>query len=1079
MSEEETSGKLLVYRSSAGSGKTSTLVSTFLELALADNDPSRYGRILAITFTNKAAKEMRERVLRELSLLANGRSPTPPTRASVQKLGCSEEELQQLAGRTLTHLLHHYSRLSISTIDRFVHRIVQQFARELDLPVDFELVLEEEELLQRAVDQLIARAGHSEKDLTHALTKFASEKASEDKSWHIEQDLLEASQTLLKEEGQEAWQKVSELEIGTIETVRQRIQKKRKAFEEKIEGIAHRAFSLIEREGIHPKSFYSGEKGGVPAFLKGLLSKDPSRFNPSSPLFKTLEEDKWTSAKCPKDEAERIHAISGELRSFLQEAVDAVQQEGTIHRFHTLIQQELHRLSLLSSVEEGMDRIKEEEGLLLISDLDRIIAQLIQKEPAPFIYERIGDRYDHLLFDEFQDTSVLQWQNLLPLVENSLSEGNTVMLVGDGKQAIYRWRNGDVEQFLKLPALHQSGEKGAIAAEKEALLRSHYKEEELIENFRSAPLLVRTNNELFPVMNRILMQGAEDAGMDHLKGLFDNPGQKAGRTDESGHVRFEAFPRMTNAEKEAEGDPIIERIIELIQGPLDGASLSDIAILTRTNARGAEIAGALMEQGIDVLSGESLHLDQSREVNLLIAVMRLIEDPFNELAKLACIRYYLEREGRVEEMHTRIHPHLEEGEKENRIDIAAFWEEEGTPFDLESARRTPLYRSAENAIRCFGLDDPPSPYLQFFLDHVHERTERYGNDLKGFLEEWDAMKSKPSIKVPQGMEAVRVMTIHSAKGLEFPYLILPDPQDRIAYSKKRIWVDPDGYIPELPAALLPMKKALQDCPPPFAKEEAQERYRTRLDALNLFYVAMTRAQEALYVLFSMPSPNADPGKGIDKTLLKALEELYGKLPEEGLLFGKPPSPGSSDAGAELKGGLAWIPHEAWDDRVQIRFRVPDEEELMGTDAERERGKLTHEALARIEGSEDPPRVLKELESEGKIPAEQREDLERTLQAIITHEGSAAFFDPSPDQKLLNEREILTKDGNFIRPDRVLIEGMDAKVLEIKTGSPSNRDHEQLKKYVDALKQMGYRAEGYLLYTEGPDIVPFQEGLSAK
>ncbi len=1073
---EKEGGRLLVYRSSAGSGKTSILVSTFLEQVLASPDETRYGRILAITFTNKAAKEMKERVLEELSRLAEGKeAPSPPTAAVIRRLGLDAATVRERASKSLTHLLHHYSRLSISTIDRFVHRIVQQFARELSLPVDFELVTDEEEVLQRAVDLLIAKAGDQNRSLTTALTGFAIAKASDDKSWHIERDLLDASWTLLDEESYEHWRTLKEMDPDRILEVRRTLGEKRKNFESRLRSIAERGLSMIEEQGIHPKHFHYGEQGGVPSFFRKLKRLDPVDLAPSDRLLNAIEKEKWVSGKCPKDEAERIHAISGELKALIQEAQEAVHREGSLHLFRCLVQGELYRLSLLSGIEEGLERIEEEEGILLISELDRIIAKVILQEPAPFIYERIGDRYDDILFDEFQDTSILQWQNLLPLVENSLAEGNTVMLVGDGKQAIYRWRNGDVEQFLKLPQIHKSGEESELIQEKEQLFRSSYQEEQLEHNFRSAPVLVKTNNELFPELNRLLMEGCEQVGMPHLKELFDGQGQKVGREEGGGYVRFERTASQTEAEKQTDGDRIIERCISIVRETLQRAAPSEIAILTRTNAKGAAIAAALMEEGIDVLSGESLHLDQSREVAFIIKLMRTVEDPFDEISKLECVRSFLERKGLENELHPRLLPYwsTDENGKEGAIDLEAFFEAYGTPFDLKAARRLSLYRSGEAIVRSFGLDDPPSPYLQFFLDHLFDRSDKFGNDLQGFLEEWDGMRNKPSIKVPEDLEAVRVMTIHASKGLEFPYLILPEPEDRIKMSKDRLWIDPNGYIPELPVALVPTGKRLQKAPEPYALEEARERYRSRLDSLNLLYVAMTRAREALYILMSEPPDDSSPQDRMDKALILTLQSLYGNF-EEALEFGQLPEEKPSETTERSEGALKIVHHEAWDQHVRIRFQAPEEWDLKDPEGARAFGELAHEALARIAKKDQLSRILDEMVNEGQLSKKGQEELNGMLKRIMELEEAAPFFDPLPHQKILNERDILTADGHFIRPDRVLLEGDEARVLEIKTGEPDRSHHKQLERYKQALTSMGYRCEGLLLYTQGPTFEKLKE-----
>lgn len=1073
--EDSAPGRFLVYRSSAGSGKTSILVSTFLERALSSDDPKRYGRILAITFTNKAAKEMKERVLGELDKLARGDEKlSPPTRQMVEKLPVDREKVQERAHRTLRHLLHNYSRLSISTIDRFVHRIVQQFARDLGVSTNFELVLDQEELLQRAVDLLVARAG-TDQDLTTALTNFANAKAEDDKSWHIEKDLLDTAWTLLDEDGREHWEEIRELDPGRIIEIRKELDGKIRAFEQELEKIADEGLALIEQEGLEPEHFHHGKQGGVPSYFKNLKKKDPDKFQPSSRTLAGPEEDKWSSGKCPAEMEERILRISGELTRLIEAARDKVEREASQHALRILIRDELYVLSVLSGIEGILERIREEEDLLLISDLDRIIGDLIRQEPAPFIYERIGERYDDILFDEFQDTSLLQWKNFLPLVENSLSEGNTVLLVGDGKQAIYRWRNGDVEQFIQLPELHEQQKKGATG-ELEGILREHYSEGKLIANFRSAPRIVRTNNELFPRLNRLLMDGCEEVGLPGLGSLFEEGmQQEAGRQEEAGYLRFERVTKQSKAEKEEEGDRMIERTREWVRDLLQRANPSDIAILTRSNAEGAAIASALMEERIDVVSGESLHLDKSPEVNFIIELMRIVEDPSNELAKLSCIRMLLEREGRSQELHTRLSPYWEQEEKEGRIDIEAFWKGEKRNFELEEAQRLGLYQLAERAVRTFDLDDPPTPYLQFFLDELFSYGEKKGEDLQGFLEEWDGMKNKPSIKLPEETEAVRVMTIHSAKGLEFPIVILPGPEGNIKASKKQFWLDPDGYVPELPVALVSNKKLLEKAPEAFAREQGREAYRSRLDALNLLYVAMTRAQEALFVLIEEPPDRSKAEDRMDKALLRTLEDWQGEFPEEGgLEVGSLPERICEEREKGNKGGLKKIPHEAWDERIGIRYRAPEHWEVQDPDASHAHGDRVHRALARIRSEDELPKVLEEMMNEGEFDRAEKEEVRELLETVLRDEKAARFFRPDPEQRVLTERDIISPDSSFIRPDRVLIKGNKARVLEIKTGSKKAEHHQQLRSYAEALGEMGYETEAYLLYSSGPELLSLEE-----
>lgn len=610
-----------VYKSSAGSGKTFTLVKEYLKLALTDAQypPQKYRHILAITFTNKAAAEMKERIikaLKEISDVSNNDSVL--LNILREETGLDIDKLKFRAQTILHTILHNYSDFAIGTIDSFVHRIVRTFAYDLQLPVNFEIEMDDNKLLLEVIDLLISKAGNDE-HLTRALVEFTEAKADDEKSWHIERDLFDFSKNLLTEEGVIHLEKLKKISTEDFLNIRNKLNETIKKFESSVKKIAEEASQAISQQGLEHNSFYQG-RSGISKFFSTIADGNFDKLEPNSHVSKTINENKWYTDKISSSDKAKIETIKGKLTEAFHSIQAIVQKQQSLYYLLKLINKNIYSLAVLNEIEKLMQEIKKQNNILHISEFNKIIANIVLNQPVPFIYERIGEKYNHYLVDEFQDTSVLQWQNLLPLIENSLAEGNLSMLVGDGKQAIYRWRGGEVEQFSQLPNVFLK-EKNEFVLEREQTLKRNYNEQLLNKNYRSRKEIIDFNNSLFSVL-------AGKLGATH-NSIYHDHEQQSDSANTGGYISIDFVKGETEEAEQQTLEQVYNNIIRLQN---DNFKLSDIAILCRTNKKGSAIAEYLTAKGIAVLSAESLLLKNSKRVRFIESIFHYINQSQDEIA---------------------------------------------------------------------------------------------------------------------------------------------------------------------------------------------------------------------------------------------------------------------------------------------------------------------------------------------------------------------------------------------------------------------------------------------------------------
>ena len=1025
-----------IYDASAGSGKTYTLVKEYLKIILLSKKPDAYRNILAITFTNKAVHEMKSRVLESLSEFTK-ENPSEKALQLMQVIqvetGLSHAAITEKAKSIIKNLIHNYAAFDISTIDKFTHKVIRAFAHDLNLPITFEVSLDTESLLTEAVDAIIAEAGNDE-ELTKLLVDFTMEKTDDDKSWDISREIMETGKLILNENNREEITHFDKKKIEDFIVIKNKLIELCDQLETETIALANEAFILIEKKGIDEKSFSSGY---FPNHLKSIVE---NKFNPKNKTYHEFEDIKIN--KTARD-FEIIQSIIPNLLEILA----SVYQKFERKNFYEAFLKNITPLSLLNTLSNKLADIQKEQGILSIMEFNKLIHDQIQNQPAPFIYERLGEKYKHFFIDEFQDTSEMQWQNLIPLIDNSLSsedllgERGSLLIVGDPKQSIYRWRGGKAEQFIEL------------SKDENAFLH-HKKEVKSLEtNYRSYSKIIDFNNNFFGFI-------ANEFAHEDYKNLYQNHSHQKLNSKKGGYVNISFVPKSEKLEYGEEENPAKEELyllatLNTIQKVnATGFSYKDIAILTRKKTNGIAIANYLTQQGIPILSSESLLIGSSSEVQCIVAFLRYLKNN-NDRESKANFLYYIASNL---QQKVAIHDFIALGMEQNtEADFERWLTNSDIHFSFKNTRKKSLYEAAESIISIIIPIEKRNAYVQFFLDIVLEQDLKKQAGISDFLSYWDTNSGKLSIPSPEGKEAVRIMTIHTSKGLEFPVVIFPFAEENYSLGpKEKIWLNANEEQFGLPKVLVDKNSNVSNYGEAAALIYNQKKQEELLDDINVLYVAMTRAEEQLYVISGMQSQNKDGvlPNNMASFFIKFLQERNefneSKLEYE---FGKAEK---LSANKETKDETETIPQLSATLNPKS-IKIAQRESLMWNTKQQkaiEYGNILHEILSLIKTKEDIDLALIKAIENGLIVFSQRDEVLKTIQGIINHQDLAFFF--SSEHKILNEKTIIQKEGNIVKPDRmVLAKNQEIYLLDYKTGSHHAKYSTQLENYQSAIEKMGY------------------------
>ncbi|KAA5827530.1 AAA family ATPase [Algibacter amylolyticus] len=1033
-----------IYNASAGSGKTYTLVKEYLKILFKSNHPEPFKRILAITFTNKAVAEMKGRIVEMLKAFSNPavlNEPTPMFKDLCEELQMEPNVLREKSDHLLNTILHNYSAFDISTIDGFTHKVIRTFAHDLRLPLNFEVELDQDSLLTEAVDSLIAKAGNDD-ELTKILVDFAVEKADDDKSYDVAFDFNKIAKLLVKENDLPFIDTLKDKTLAEFKELKVQLRKEIATVEKDIVENAKTVLDLIAQSGLEFKDF---SRSTLPNhFLKA------SKLEFSGIYNNNLEENII--------ERQKIYAKTAKLE--ISNAIDALLPEielryktNKINVFHVKFLRAFYRnitpLSVLNAINTELTALKEEQNKMLISEFNAILSKEIAGQPTPFIYERLGEKFKYYFIDEFQDTSVMQWENLKPLLDNSLSGINgSTMLVGDAKQAIYRWRGGKAEQFMDL------------FNEKDKPFQINQVVKHLEANYRSFKAVVNFNNGLFKFLASSFFNDA-----DH-QDLYQNSTQHITSGNE-GFVKL-SFLDLDKEDKRDEEFP--EAVLKTINTCLEnGFKLEDICVLVRKKKEGVAIADYLSQHKVPIISSETLLINNSPEVVFINNVLALLVQPENNDIKIQVLNY-LTTLFNIEEKHDFFTAHINLPTDE----LFKSFETYNVFIDANMLLQRPLYDLAETIVRSFGLVKTSNAYIQFYLDIVLDFSMKKGSDVSGFLDYFDKKKDNLSIISPEGQDAVQIMTIHKSKGLEFPVVIFPyadldiyrelEPKEWFSLDKEKY----NGFS----STLLNYNKDFEHYGEEGLRIFNKHQSEQELDSINLLYVALTRPVGQLHIISSkdISAKGEINNKKYSGLLINYLQHLgLWQDSELEYSFGDPKKV-SEPVGnkKETYTQESFISTAKEDHNINV---VTKSGLLWDTNQQEaiEKGNLIHNLMAKIETIDDVDAVMEDFVKDSAIQKEQIKLLKDTVLQIINHQKLKAFYTKS--NTIYNERDIITKDGIILRPDRVIVNSdNEAVIIDYKTGSEDIKYAQQLQSYQDVLEEMDISVKKKVLVYINDDIL---------
>jgi len=1024
-----------LYDASAGSGKTYTLVKEYLKIILLSNKNDAYRNILAITFTNKSVHEMKSRVVENLSEFAKDK----PSEKAVQlmqdisgetKLGLSD--IQTKAKGIIKNLIHNYAAFDISTIDKFTHKVIRTFAHDLGLPITFEVTLDTENLLTEAVDTLIAKAGSEEfEELTRLLVDFTMEKTDDDKSWDISREIMDTGRLILNENNREEIIHFKNKNIAEFVVIKNKLSELSKQIEAETVQLATEALLLIEKNGIDIKSF-SGSY-----FPKHLVSIQEGKFNPSNKTYHEFDDIKINSTA--KDRAV-IESIIPDLLEIVQSVYSRFAKKNLYDAFL----KNITPLSLLNTVSTELSDIQKEQNILSIAEFNKLIYDQIQNQPAPFIYERLGEKYRHFFIDEFQDTSEMQWQNLIPLIDNATSsmiddQGGTLMVVGDPKQSIYRWRGGKAEQFIEL------------SKDKNPFNNPDKEKFSLDTNYRSYSEIIDFNNKFFKFL-------ANEFEKEDFKNLYLNHSHQKENDKKGGLVSISFIPKIDQfeiAEEDLDKNQLyLEATLNKInQVKQTGFSNSDIVVLTRKKAQGTAIANYLTENGIAILSSESLLIGASSEVQCIIHILRYLNNN-SDLEAKAFFLYYLANN---KQDQLPIHHFIFSGmEQTKEADFQNWLLQFGLEFSFENCRKKSLYEATELIISKVIPFEKRNAYVQYFLDIILERDIKNQAGISDFLNYWDLNGEKFSIPSPEGKDAVRIMTIHKSKGLEFPVVIFPFAEEDFSRSpKEKMWLNADEEAIGLPKILVDKSGKVAEFGEESAAAYQQKKQEDLLDTINVLYVTLTRAVEQLHVISAMNiKKDGSLPSNLSSFFIQYLEDKGFDETKSEYTFG-----GMKKVSSNVKdqSTTATIPRLATNLNPKS-IKIAQRESLMWNTKQQqaiEYGNIIHEILSLVKSKNDIELAITKSIENGLIVSDQRETVLKTINEIVNHPELTDYF--SEENRVLNEQTIIQKEGNLVKPDRMAINrSNEMYLLDYKTGLHQAKYQLQLENYQQAIEKMGYK-----------------------
>ena len=1060
---------LTVYKASAGSGKTFTLATEYIRLIV--ENPTSYRNILAVTFTNKATEEMKMRILSQLYGIWQGLPESDNyLQVIVEKTDYPPKLIRERAGQGLSNLLHNYNYFRVETIDTFFQSVLRNMARELDLTTNLRIGLNDVQVEELAVDQLIADLSTTDVMLQWIL-KYIMESISDEKSWNVISQIKRFGRTIFNNEYKEVSQALEQKmeEKGFFERYTTQLREIRKAAEERMILIGESFFDTLEGEGLSIDDLANKNRGIAGFFLK--LQKgvfDPSIENAT--VANCLgNPEKW----CAKTHPRRDFILSlaeGTLGDILRFAIEERPRQWKLYKSADLTLRHLNQLRLLGSIEKKVRELNENNNRFLLSDTQQLLHALIEGSDSPFIFEKIGTQLEHVMIDEFQDTSTVQWQNFRVLLDEAMShEGGSNLIVGDVKQSIYRWRSGDWRLLNDIEQQFRQQQIETIPLKK---------------NYRSERNVITFNNHFFSHAAEIEYQEQQELNPEEAEQLKRAYADVMQEIPEGREAAGEVCVTLLPAEdyQTTTLQQVADTISELTKR---GVPQREIAILVRVNNQIPVIAQYFLEQmsEVKIVSDEAFRLDASVAVNLLVEALRLLTHPDDLLTQAAIVKLY----------HIDV---LKEQTEDNELLLRTNDLNLLLPEAFRSQREVlitmPLYELAERLYAIFELErlNEQSAYVFAFYDQLASYVNENTADIDSFLAAWDESLCGKTIQSEE-TNGVRILSIHKSKGLEYNYVICPFCDWQLEkQSGNFLWCQPkEEPFSDLPIAPVDYSKN-QMLGTIYEHDYLHEHLQNTVDNLNLLYVAFTRAKKGLYVFGKRGAKASRSGlieqclplvaQEMPEAILSGIEEEKGKL--QFSLASLTSSVRKTNQASKPTTNPFLQPAEpvAVDFHYmesQVNFRQSNRSQAFieadeSDELERlnyiQTGSVLHQIFSMIRTTDDIEDALKQLQFEGVLYDEQitPERITAMLRKRLQDPRVADWF--SPRWNLFNECTILTMEDGEVkerRPDRVMTDGQHWVVVDFKFGSPKPEYDDQVREYMALIKTMQPEAEvnGYLWF----------------
>lgn len=1109
---------LTIYKASAGSGKTYTLAYEYIKtlLGVKDNATGRYRLntsicgartsnsgnrhrgILAITFTNKATDEMKTRILKEISALASDAgadgNDAPYAPALIREYGCTRGELRDVASEALRQLLFDYHHFNVSTIDSFFQSVLRAFAREVDRQGDYGVEIDDRYAVKAGISLMLDDLNYGNppqgRRITEWIKNYTMKKIMAghnfnvfDRSSKIHEDLAGYVERMCSEKFKRRADDVIEYldDKSRLYTFRKSIENRRKELAQSLAAASRTLMTQLDTLGFSREI--------LPPTVLDIIAEADKGTMPPITKFMPFDDDKAKKVKAfmnPVDEPGKLYvkkylpksgknyifppdSFTDAVGGFLNDCLASVVEDEMLDR----IDEACPNLEFMGFTWHYIQRFREENNLILLSDTNDLLKKIINGCDSPFIYERLGVTLHNFLIDEFQDTSHMQWDNLRPLVADSIAEGNDSLIIGDEKQAIYRFRNSDSTLLGHSVAEEDFPASHTIRGDKPADNT----------NYRSAADLVRFNNSLFSRLGRRF-------GITS----YDNVAQQTVK-DIPAYISLTRLADDPEADEETPLRLTAERIIAQHDA---GYRWGDIAVLAKTRRHASLAVDYILANHpeIRIASDESLLLRNSKAVKLIVSLLKIIDRSYSSNA--ARDRKYATT-GDIIMMTSRFEYFLAEGHPTDEALRLAMETQTDSPLplseavaDISATRPTNLVALVETIIEKRipeSLRKAEFPYIAAFQDEIIGYCDLYNPSVSAFIKWWDSHSDRLAIASGTGIDAVTVMTIHKSKGLEWPCVHIPFGDWSLWRNSETEWIDPSelnlgfdaGCVPPLLSLSLDRVAGLAGSP--VIKSYRRSVDEQTFDNLNATYVAYTRAGRELDVIF--PSDDgvaqyiADALAAPEDADDSRLTDLSAYVDDKGnFVFGEPtvpgqrkeePAPGGRTASPDYKVYLrsdtrALTSIDAGDDSPGD---ITDDEESTAETEAAERGTRLHAVLAETDDAGSLDLTLRKLRNRLRLTDSDTDDCREVIGRALASDDSRVRRWFAPETIRIKERSIFNPlDGSTSRPDLIVdTEDGGLEVIDYKFTSEARKSHvSQVRAYMRLLSEMGYSpVSGYLWY----------------